>query len=407
MENLFLLMIGVLPLLLACTEQASVSRGSEDKPASFAEDLEFLKKYDDRLLVLSTDSGEGQIIVSPRYQAKVFTSTAAGNQGRSFGWINYEAFDQETDPHMNAYGGEDRLWLGPEGGPFSLFFEEGDEMIFDNWHTPSVIDTDSWKLLSAENRKAVLSVEAELKNYAGTVLPLRIDREINILENPEIESLLSVSLGSDVKVVGFRTENTLTNTGEEAWDEESGAPCLWSLDMFTPSPETVIVIPYEEDASGKIATTDYFGEIPKDRIKTKDGILYFKADGLSRGKLGIPPQRVRPVAGSYAADIGVLTITFFDVHPEATYLNQEWTTEKDPLTGDAMNAYNDGPLEDGSQMGPFYEIESVSPAAFLRPGEKITHRHSVFHFTGGEESLRQIAQEVLGVSLKQISSAFS
>ena len=24
---------------------------------------------------------------------------------------------------MNAYGGENRLWLGPEGGKYSLFFK--------------------------------------------------------------------------------------------------------------------------------------------------------------------------------------------------------------------------------------------------------------------------------------------
>ena len=53
------------------------------------------------------------------------------------------------------------------------------------------------------------------------------------------------------------------------------------------------------------------------------------------------------------------------------YLNQEWNIIKPPFSGDAVNAYNDGPLADGSQMGPFYEIETVSPAAFLKPGESI------------------------------------
>ncbi|MGH2624705.1 MAG: DUF6786 family protein, partial [Sphingobacterium sp.] len=85
-----------------------------------------------------------------------------------------------------------------------------------------------------------------------------------------------------------------------------------------------------------------------------------------------------------------------------TYLNQEWTPDKDPFTGDAMNAYNDGPLADGSQMGPFYEIESVSPAAFLKPKEEMSHQHYVFHFTGDELALDEIAQKVLGISLKEV-----
>ena len=28
----------------------------------------------------------------------------------------------KTQPHINVYGGEDRFWLGPEGGQFSIFF---------------------------------------------------------------------------------------------------------------------------------------------------------------------------------------------------------------------------------------------------------------------------------------------
>ena len=71
-----------------------------------------------------------------------------------------------------------------------------------------------------------------------------------------------------------------------------------------------------------------------------------------------------------------------------------------------MNAYNDGPLEDGSQMGPFYEIESSSPAAFLAPGGKIIHKHNIFHFTGSENDLSKIAKSVLGVDIMEIKAAF-
>ena len=75
------------------------------------------------------------------------------------------------------------------------------------------------------------------------------------------------------------------------------------------------------------------------------------------------------------------------------------------MVGDAVNSYNDGPLADGSQMGPFYEIESVSPGAFLKPGEKLAHQHFIFHFTGNKESLNVIALKVLGISLSDIQSA--
>lgn len=371
---------------------------------TFGDDVNFLKRWDQGLVVLGNENA--RIVVSPRYQGKVFTSTADGEAGKSFGWINYSAFDKDADPHMNAYGGEDRLWLGPEGGPFSLYFAPGTEMVFDNWHTPAPIDTEEWQLVSSSAKDAEMSKSMELKNYAGTLLKLDINRKVQLLNVPEIEQLLAISLGDDVKPVGFKTTNTLKNTSDISWDQKTGAPCMWNLDMFTPSPETVILIPYDSSAQGKVATTDYFGEISSDRIKMENGVLYFKADGLSRGKLGIPPNRVKPVAGSYAADEGVLTITLFDIDKNAIYLNQEWTTTKDPFSGDVMNAYNDGPLADGSQMGPFYEVESVSPAAFLKPGGEIVHKHSVFHFTGDKASLNTIAEKVLGVSLNMVTSVF-
>jgi len=371
----------------------------EHASGSFGYDLSFLKQKDS-VIVLKNKSGKGQLIVSPKYQAKVFTSTANGESGTSFGWINYEAFDK-TDEHMNAYGGENRLWLGPEGGKFSLYFKPGAKMEYENWHTPAAIDVEAWRVDQASEQRVTLSKETELTNYAGTALSIKLDRQIEILENADIQEVLDIQLTDDVNAVGFKTTNTIHNMGQHAWDRSTGAPCLWSLDMFTPSPKTTIIIPYREEATGKVATTDYFGEIPQDRIDYKDGILRFKADGKSRGKLGVPPQRVKPVAGSYAADTKVLTIIYFDVDPKGIYLNQEWTPDKDPFTGDAMNAYNDGPLEDGSQMGPFYEMESVSPAAFLKPKEQLNHKHYVFHFTGNEEQLDKIAKKVLGVSLKE------
>src|SRR5690606_10926744 len=293
-------------------------------------DLKFLKEKDS-VIVLSAANGDAQVIVSPKYQAKVFTSTAEGPGGKSFGWINYKAFEGEPDLHMNGYGGEDRLWLGPEGGKFSLYFAPGKEMVYENWHTPPAIDTESWDLVSADGQKVAMRKDMSLRNYVGTMLELRVDREVEIIEPADIESLLGIELKDLVKSVGFHTNNVLTNRGDFAWNETTGAPCMWNLDMFSPSPKTVIVIPYREEASGKVATTDYFGDIPADRVTYGNGTLYLKADGKSRGKLGIPPQRAMPFAGSYASDNGVLTITRFDVDPKGVYLNQEWTADKDPL----------------------------------------------------------------------------
>ncbi|PSR56877.1 hypothetical protein AHMF7605_26945 [Adhaeribacter arboris] len=375
------------------------------QPGSFGYDLNFLQNHD-RVLVLKNESGQAQVLVSAKYQGKVFTSTANGLNGKSFGWINYKAFTAPKDPHMSAYGGENRLWLGPEGNKFSLYFKPGVPMEFANWVTPPAIDTESWNIISQNKRSASMQKEATFLNYAGTELKTRLTRRIQILENADIEEMLPVKVTGNLQTVGFTSNNAITNTGEQAWTKITGAPCLWLLDMFNPSPQTTIIIPHETKGTTKIATTDYFGEIPADRIKFKKDVLLFKADGKTRGKLGLGPERAKPIAGSYDAQNNVLTIIQFEVIKTATYLNQAWNTQQNPFHGDAVNAYNDGPLTDGSQMGPFYELESVSPAAFLSPGQTLHHQHSVFHFTGDTTALNQIAEELLGISLEQTQAAF-
>jgi hypothetical protein len=378
------------------------------KEGSFGYDLNFLKQHDD-VVVLQTDSGQSQVIVSPKYQAKVFTSTAGSKEGLSFGWVNYKAFAGPPDQHMNGYGGENRFWLGPEGGRFSLFFKPGSKMEFNNWKTPAPFDTEAWDVTVQHDNSVVMQKDMRLTNYKGTEMLAHVDRTITILSRQQIAERVGLALANPVRVVGYETINVLTNKGKNEWTEETGMPCIWILDMFKPTPSTTIVVPFKDAANlpiTKVATTGYFGEIPSGRLKHTSDILYFKADGKERGKLGVLPAHVKPVAGSYDAQNKVLTVTMFTVAPEAKFLNQEWNLNKAPFSGDAMNAYNDGPLEDGTQMGPFYEIESVSPAAFLKPDASLSHSHSVFHFTGSEEALSEIANRIFGVTLAEIKKAF-
>lgn len=391
--------------LLLLTGCSSGTQSTETTPAkgTFGYDLAFLRQYDPALTVLSSDDSSARVIVSATYQGKVFTSTADGPGGTSFGWINYKAFGGKPQPHINAYGGENRLWLGPEGAQFSLYFKPGANMEFANWQTPAPIDSEPWEVVSKTGTSVALTKAMTLINYAGTRLPLRLDRMVHLFDRTALTQRLGTSVDASVRVVGYQTTNTITNTGPTAWTKQTGAPCLWLLDMLVPGDRTTVLIPYNEAAAGPVATTDYFGPIPPDRVRYRNGVLYFKADGKRRGKLGLSPQRAKPVAGSYDPDRHLLTLTFFDVDPKETYLNQEWKRVPDPFRGDAVNAYNDGPLADGTQMGPFYELESVSPAAFLKPGGSLTHQHAVIHLTGDPKVLDAIAQHVLGMTLNVVN----
>src|SRR6478752_624095 len=151
--------------LTACSDPAANKQSGDPLPVfkegEFGYDLQFLKKQDSALIVLT--SGNSGVIISPKYQAKVFTSTANGDKGLSFGWINYKAFGKE-DAHMNAYGGENRLWLGPEGGKFSLFFKPGTKMIFHNWKTPAPFDKEAWNMNGMDSQSVTMSKTMDLLN---------------------------------------------------------------------------------------------------------------------------------------------------------------------------------------------------------------------------------------------------
>ena len=397
----FLFAVIAVSVMISC--QHTSKKETTAVKGTFAYDRQFIEKYDSSVVTIT--NGDARVLISAKYQGKVFTSTAAGDSGRSFGWINYRAFDGPLDAHMNAYGGENRFWLGPEGGIYSLFFQKGAKMDFENWKTPAAFDNESWQLISKSNDMVVLVKEMKFPNYAGADFHLNVQRTIIALSKKAIDSSLNINIDPTVLSVAYQTENAVTNSGKQDWDQTTGMPCIWILDMFPPSDKTTTVI-LSKHGAGSPATTNYFGEIPSDRIKLVDSTVFFKADGKQRGKLGIHPDRAKDIAGSYDAGKNVLTIIKYSLEPSEKYLNQEWRTDKPAFSGDAMNAYNDGPLPDGKQLGPFYELESVSSALFLPVSHTAYHHHAVYHFTGSEQQLNNISEKVLGVSIQTIKQAF-
>lgn len=400
MKNLIIAII--FSFFVSCnTSDKKTDSASENKymKGTFGFDLEFLKKYQKDLVVLK--NGDSQIILSPQYQARVMTSTAQGAEGLSFGWINHEHISSgKFNAHMNAYGGEERFWLGPEGGQFSIFFKKGDKFDIEHWQTPLVIDTVSYDLVEKNETKASFKKEFEIENFSGTKFNVLVNREIGLLNKEEAESKLTIQF-EDVKWVGYQTVNDLKNIGSTDWDKTKGVLSIWLLGMMNASPNNTIIIPFKKGMGSKINDA-YFGKIPADRFKKLDSVLLFKADANSRGKIGIPPEALKPIAGSYDAKNKVLTILQFDYLGEMEYVNSMWEIQKYPYKGDALNAYNDGKNASGTQMGQFYELESSSPAIALKQNQSLRHTQRTFHFQGSESELNKISKHLLGLALKDV-----
>jgi hypothetical protein len=386
-------------LMSACKEMA-------DQKGTFAYDLAFLKKHHKDLVLLKDPLGGAQLIVLPAYQGRVMTSTADGENGISFGWINYDLITEgKFSEQFTALGGEERFWLGPEGGQFSLYFKKGADFTFNNWVVPRPIDSEPFNLISATETEAKFEKDMHLENYSGTMFDLKVSRNISLLDKKSLNKLLGLELSSDIRSVGFQSENIITNVGTETWNKQKGLLSVWILSMLKSNDQTNVVIPYKKGDSlslGKIVTDDYFGKLDTDRLKIKDGYLLFKADAKQRSKIGVSPKRALPIAGSYDAENNVLTISQFTLPEGVTsYVNSTWKIQDDPFVGDAVNAYTDGPIK-GKQMGKFYEIESSSPALSLAPGANATHIHRTIHLSGSTEKLNEIALKVFGLSLNQL-----
>ena len=397
----------ILILLAACVFGTMAQAGEEAKATMFKDDLQFLQAHT-QIVVLSDASGNAKVAVAPAYQGRVMTSTAAGDDGLSFGWINRELIASgKTLQHFNPLGGEERFWLGPEGGQFSIFFAKGLPFDLEHWFTPAAIDTEPFDLVNKADDHAAFRKQTHLVNYSGTEFDLEVNRDVRLLSADQAWKSLGVAPASGVKLVAYETENKITNKGKDGWRKETGLLSIWILGMYNPSPATTIVIPFvpgPEAELGPVVNDAYFGKVPPDRLKIKDGVLFFSGDGRHRSKIGLSPKRCKPVAGSYDAANKVLTLVQF-TRPEGAmeYVNSMWQLQKDPYAGDVVNSYNDGPTTPGGKpLGPFYELETSSPAAALQPGETLTHVHRTLHLQGDDATLDAIARAALGVSLEEI-----
>src|SRR5690606_3173476 len=84
-----------------------------------------------------------------------------------------------------------------------------------------------------------------------------------------------------------------------------------------------------------------------------------------------------------------------------------WEIQDDPFNGDAINSYNDGPPKPGMKpLGPFYEMETSSPAFELTAGTSGTHDQITWHLEGDVDQLSKISKKIFGVSIKEITDVF-
>ncbi|MCC6126971.1 MAG: hypothetical protein IT426_18590 [Pirellulales bacterium] len=388
----------------------SLSASEKGTPMSYGEARDFLAKHT-QVIELKDESG-ARVAITPEYQGRVMTSSCDGAAGASFGFINFDYIKAgELNKHFNNYGGEERLWLSPEGGPFSLWFTpEVKKQTLADWFTPPAFNEGAWKVVPGGNKAEVrMSVPMKLSNASAANFELDAIRSVRLLKEKDLAELFGKAAaeqmtGKGVKRVAYETGNQITNRGP-AMTKAKGLVSMWILGMINSGPETVVVVPYKpgsEDQLGPVVKSDYFGSVPADRLKVTPAAVLFRADAKYRAKIGVPQKRAKNVLGSIDYKNNVLTLVSFNMPADPTkelYMNNGWELpQKESYEGDVVNSYNDGPPEPGKKgFGDFYEIESLSPAKELKTGESLAHLHRTIHIQAEPAVLAQLAREILGV----------
>jgi len=394
--------IAPLALALAACASPPPPKTAPAVAPTFEDDVRFLEAHGP-VIVLRDPTKGGAIALSAKYQGRVMTSAVAP-RAASLGWI-HRAFiaSGKTQTAFDNYGGEDRFWLGPEGGQYGLYFAPGARFEFDAWQTPHALQEGAWKVAAQAPDHVTFTTSMSVRNWSGTTFELDVERTVRLLGPADAERVIGAPVGA-LAYVGYETQNRIRNAGRNAWTAETGLLSIWILAMFAPAPDARVIVPFEPSGAGPVVTDTYFGKVPPDRLVVKDGYLAFTADGEQRGKIGVSASRAKSFLGSYAASSGLLTVVSYD-GPKggAPYVNSMWEKQHEPYAGDVVNSYNDGPPAPGKpKLGGFYEIETSSPAAALAPGAELVHTHRTFHFVGARASLEPIATRAFGVKLADL-----
>lgn len=371
------------------------------KESRFEEDFRLLKSRDE---VVFLKEGDAILAVAGPWQGRVLASSSGGLKGLTTGWYNRElVLSNNVDEKLSKLGGESRFLLAPEVGKYSVFFDPGSEQIPENIKISAALDTARFQVTDQGSNFLICGGEMQIRNANGYLFNIAVNRKITLKCKERIELELGINYDCDISAVAFSTETTMKNTGSEAWSKDRGLLSIWEVSCIRPSKRSVVVMPIRQRTD---TITVYFTAVDSTRLKITDKFVYYRGDAAYMNKIGLQPELCTGTFGSYCPEEHLLTILKYNFENNSMYANCLWS-HKDPYKGDVINVFNGEVNDSLGRNWPFYELESLSGMKELGVGEEVYHSQSVYHFEGEEGGLDKIAQKLLGVSLNDITTAFS
>jgi hypothetical protein len=334
------------------------STGAGCAAATFINDVTFLKRHTEVIVLESSRIASGRAVACPELDGCIVTSTAAGAGGRSFGWINRPLVASGHDGDGASHGGEDCLSVLLEGA--------------------ESLENAPFNVSLRSSERTILRKTLAVPHDAAPPVDVEIVRELRILEGDDPGKLLGVLPGEGVRWVGFQSRNTVRRTRLGEASEHPVRLRLEIVGRFLSTPSTRIALPR--------------------RGPLGSGTVYLQAEGSRRQETGLPQRFTRGLAGAYDPRHGVLTIIQFSVHEDGDLSSQTVA----PLADEAVTVL--APARGASEVS-FFEIRTATPPLDLRPLRSVLHVRSTFHFQGSRGDLDKISRGALNVGLDDISEA--
>ena len=314
------------------------------------------------LVIELYDQLGGRVAVCPEWNGRVLTSTNGGLEGDSFGYLNVQAIDTGR---FEDFGGEDRWTLSP--------------LIY------------SFSIESLKENKTVLQRTFRMADANGTPIEFHLLRSISLLNRQKIKTLFGDAVATsleqnDVSVVGFRSENTVSS-------QERACVASRLRGMFNASPNRVVLFsaPSDQFVTQQFPMDiDYLGSAPHGRIRHIQQTLLVRADGRGQCQITVPFPASPPVFGAVELRFGTLTLWTFDLPNDSE--------------DDTIRIYNSGHShKEELDWSAYYEINCFSAAQELLPENSLTYFQSILHLNAENDVLDNLAQQIFGVSLEEIS----
>ncbi len=347
-------------------------------------------------VVLGSPETGPLVVVAPELAGRVMA--AASNPGEELsaylaeGQIR-DGFSQDGKSGWNNFGGAERIWLAPEGGPHGFMFA-GHDQTYDRYRLQESHHAIRFQVLSASATQVTMEAACEPVTASGNRLRVHIKRTIRLLED--------CPFAAQAECAGFESETEIKNAGDRDWTQSTGVPAIWTLGQFRSTPSSIIVVPIRsgnEADLGPRVITDYFqhlcpsGRMPDEAWQVGARCILLRADGSVQTKIDVTRHRTVGRLASFDFEAGICNAVEFDVHPTKPYAASYWLPwQGDPRNGAALSAFCLAGDADGPNP-PFHELETFSPAAELPPGGTLTHRARTWSIRAGAEVLSRIAEE--------------